>query len=98
MIAHVLRRLGALVSGPPRADFSAIPPFLLRDVGLVEQGHIPAGPGVVDTSQPVAPANRAGRPFSFRIHPASELVEFRERSPLATLPDLRHNTASPLSA
>lgn len=97
MIAHLVRRLGALVNGPPRADYSGIPPSLLRDVGL-------AGPHAGRIGTAPAPDQREGdddrprRPFSFRIHPASELVELRDRSALASLPVFRHKGRRPLVA
>ncbi len=93
MIAHVLRRLGALVSGPPRADFSGIPPNLLRDVGL-DGSHIRMI-AVSPREQDTAPSKR---PFSFRTHPASELVELRDRSAVASVSDFRHNIAGSLAA
>lgn len=95
MIAQFLRRLGALIAGPPRTDFGQIPPSLMRDVGL-EGPHLigtaPAPDGIAAREGANSPARP---PFSFRIHPASELVEFRDRSSLASLPVFRQKGAQP---
>lgn len=91
MIAHLLRRLGAAFAGPPGVprpvDYAAVPPALLRDVGLAGP-H--AAPAAARTAGPEGATGPQHRPFSFRIHPVSELVELRDRSAVASVQDFRH--------
>lgn len=67
----------ALLAPSPQggAALATLSPALLRDV-LPDGSSVPG-----DRSRP-----DARRPISFQTHPSSELVEFRDRSALASLP------------
>jgi hypothetical protein len=59
---------------PLPAPFPDLPDVILRDLDI-------------DTPVALGGATRhASRPFSFRIHPISELTEYRDRLFLATFP------------
>ncbi|MFM2045271.1 MAG: hypothetical protein RLY86_3847 [Pseudomonadota bacterium] len=91
MLLLMLRRLGAHLIGPPRVDAGSVPPGLMADVGLTGRD---SPLFTIDPREAIAvpPA----RPFSFRIHPASELIELGDRSGLASLPGMRQNNTHPL--
>ena len=69
---RLLHGLGRLVRRP--TGYPDLPDVILRDLDA-DTRHMLEETG-----------RRHGRPFSFRIHPISELTEYRDRLFLATFP------------
>ncbi|KPF82574.1 hypothetical protein IP70_21630 [alpha proteobacterium AAP38] len=66
-------RLARLLAPIPR-PYPDLPDVILRDLDADTRHALERG------------ARQARRPFSFRIHPISELTEYRDRLFLATFP------------
>ncbi|OYQ31780.1 hypothetical protein CHU95_21895 [Niveispirillum lacus] len=69
---RILHFLGRLVR--PTVPYPDLPDVILRDMDADLRAALEAT------------ARRHRRPFSFRIHPISELTEYRDRLFLATFP------------
>ncbi len=77
-IVSMLARIGRLLA--PRAHaFPDLPDVILRELD---------GETLHTLEQR---ARRTDRPFSFRIHPISELTEYRDRLLIATFPAFGNN-------